>query len=75
MFAKILSTWTSYGRSPRLGIRRAYKRTRVVRTPNDMRSIFARLGLGGDFWDPQSDSFNNGLARFVLSAVRGSPIT
>jgi len=25
--------------------------------PDEMRSIFARLGLGGDFWDPQSDSF------------------
>jgi len=23
----------------------------------EMRSIFAGLGLGGDFWDPQSDSF------------------
>jgi hypothetical protein len=25
--------------------------------PDEMRSIFASLGLGGDFWDPQSDSF------------------
>jgi hypothetical protein len=25
--------------------------------PDEMRSIFARLGLGGDFWDPQSDGF------------------
>jgi hypothetical protein len=25
--------------------------------PDEMRSIFAGLGLGGDFWDPQSDSF------------------
>jgi hypothetical protein len=25
--------------------------------PDEMRSIFANLGLGGDFWDPQSDSF------------------
>ena len=25
--------------------------------PDEMRSIFAELGLGGDFWDPQSDSF------------------
>jgi hypothetical protein len=24
---------------------------------DEMRSIFARLGLGGDFWDPQSDTF------------------
>jgi len=24
---------------------------------DEMRSIFAGLGLGGDFWDPQSDSF------------------
>ena len=26
--------------------------------PDEMRSIFARLGLGGDFWDPQSDTFS-----------------
>jgi hypothetical protein len=26
--------------------------------PDEMRSIFARLGLGGDFSDPQSDSFD-----------------
>jgi hypothetical protein len=25
--------------------------------PDEMRAIFARLGLEGDFWDPQSDSF------------------
>jgi hypothetical protein len=25
--------------------------------PGEMRSIFASLGLRGDFWDPQSDSF------------------
>ena len=25
--------------------------------PDEMRSIFAGLGLGGDFWDPQSDTF------------------
>ncbi len=25
--------------------------------PDEMRSIFAGLGLGGDFWNPQSDSF------------------
>ena len=25
--------------------------------PDEMRSIFAGLGLGGDFWDPQSDPF------------------
>src|SRR5262249_53125447 len=27
------SQWTSYGRSPLLGIRRAYKKTRAVRSP------------------------------------------
>ncbi len=26
--------------------------------PDGMRSIFARLGLGADFWDPQSDRFS-----------------
>jgi hypothetical protein len=25
--------------------------------PNEMREIFARLGLEGDFWDPASDDF------------------
>jgi hypothetical protein len=25
--------------------------------PDEMRSIFAALGLGGNFWDPQSDTF------------------
>jgi hypothetical protein len=25
--------------------------------PDEMRAIFADLGLEGDFWDPQSDTF------------------
>jgi hypothetical protein len=25
--------------------------------PDEMRAIFAGLGLAGDFWDPRSDSF------------------
>ena len=25
--------------------------------PDEMRLIFAGLGLGGDFWDPRSDRF------------------
>lgn len=25
--------------------------------PDEMREIFAGLGLAGDFWDPRSDSF------------------
>ncbi len=25
--------------------------------PEEMREIFARIGLEGDFWDPQSDRF------------------
>jgi hypothetical protein len=25
--------------------------------PNEIRGIFADLGLEGDFWDPQSDTF------------------
>src|SRR5204863_1462338 len=36
------SRWTSYGRSRRLGIRRAYKRTRGVRSP--MRCVPFSLG-------------------------------
>jgi hypothetical protein len=28
--------------------------------PAEMREIFARLGLVGDFWDPQSDAFGGG---------------
>ena len=26
--------------------------------PDEMRTIFASLGLQGEFWDPQSDSFS-----------------
>jgi hypothetical protein len=25
--------------------------------PQEMQAIFLRLGLAGDFWDPQSDAF------------------
>ena len=28
--------------------------------PAEMRQIFGRLGLTGDFWDPQSDVFGGG---------------
>ena len=28
--------------------------------PAEMRAIFARLGLAGDFWDPTADSFASG---------------
>ena len=28
--------------------------------PAEMRQIFGRLGLTGDFWDPQSDAFGGG---------------
>jgi len=28
--------------------------------PDEMRRIFARLGLVGDFWDPRSDAFGGG---------------
>jgi hypothetical protein len=30
--------------------------------PAEMRMIFARLGLVGDFWDPQSDAFGGGAS-------------
>jgi len=30
--------------------------------PSEMRLIFARLGLAGDFWDPQSDVFGEGTS-------------
>jgi hypothetical protein len=26
-------------------------------TPEEMRALFARVGLEGPFWDPQSDQF------------------
>src|SRR5207237_2097282 len=61
------SRWTSYGRSRRPGIltRRSLGEggsTRLQENsrrpqPDEMRSIFARLGQAGAFWDPQSDSF------------------
>ncbi len=28
--------------------------------PAEMRQIFARIGLLGDFWDPRSDAFGSG---------------
>ena len=31
--------------------------------PDEMRRIFARLGLTDEFWDPQSDAFGAGSAR------------
>jgi len=31
--------------------------------PAEMRRIFARLGLAGDFWDPQSDAFGGGAGK------------
>ncbi len=30
--------------------------------PGEMRRIFGRLGLTGEFWDPQSDAFGAGRA-------------
>jgi hypothetical protein len=44
------------------GLAKAWYATRLQRSsrrpqPAEMREIFARLGLGGDFWDPQSDRF------------------
>ena len=44
------------------GLAKAWYATRLQATsrrpqPAEMREIFARLGLGGDFWDPQSDRF------------------
>jgi hypothetical protein len=43
--------------SRRIDIRRAYKKTSRHPQPEEMRSNFTGLGLLGDFWDPQSDSF------------------
>jgi hypothetical protein len=31
--------------------------------PAEMQRIFARIGLGDDFWDPQSDAFGGYAAR------------
>ena len=28
--------------------------------PAEMRQIFGRVGLAGDFWDPRSDAFGSG---------------
>ncbi|HVP44649.1 MAG TPA: hypothetical protein VMS96_14555 [Terriglobales bacterium] len=30
--------------------------------PAEMRAIFARLGLAGDFWDPSADQFGSATA-------------
>ena len=44
------------------GLATAWYATRLQPTsrrpqPAEMREIFARLGLDGDFWDPQADRF------------------
>jgi hypothetical protein len=44
------------------GLAREWYATRLRRDsrrpqPAEMRLIFGRLGLTGDFWDPQSDAF------------------
>lgn len=44
------------------GLATAWYSTRLQPTarrpqPAEMREIFARLGLTGEFWDPQSDRF------------------
>jgi hypothetical protein len=28
--------------------------------PDEVRSIFAKIGLSGEFWDPRSDAFGQG---------------
>jgi hypothetical protein len=47
------------------GLATAWYATRLQPTsrrpqPGEMREIFARLGLAGDFWDPQADRFTQG---------------
>jgi hypothetical protein len=47
------------------GLATAWYATRLEPTsrrpaPAEMREIFARLGLAGDFWDPQADRFGQG---------------
>lgn len=44
---RLATTW--YGNRLRVQSRRP--------KPEEMRGIFASLGLEGDFWDPRSDSF------------------
>jgi hypothetical protein len=44
------------------GLAQAWYATRLQRDsrrpqPDEMKSIFAYLGLSGDFWDPKSDTF------------------
>src|SRR5213595_749087 len=40
--------------------------------PQDMRTIFARVGLKGEFWDPQSDSCPFLVRRPFLVSVQKS---
>jgi len=47
------------------GLATAWYRTRLQPDsrrpqPAEIREIFARLGLEGDFWDPQADRFGQG---------------
>ena len=54
------------------GLARAWYSTRLQTTsrrpqPAEMRAIFAGLGLSGDFWDPQADTFDQGPTKVVDS--------
>jgi hypothetical protein len=69
------SRWTSYGRSRRLGIRRAYNKTHGDRSPMRCVPSSPASALEAIFGIRSRIVSINGPARFVLSAVRGSPIT
>jgi hypothetical protein len=51
------SRWTSCGRSREPGTRRDSRGFARRPKPEEMRSIFASIGLEDDFWDPKSDRF------------------
>ena len=53
----LATTWYLTRRSLGEGGSTRLKRKLAASQPDEMRSIFARLGLGDDFWDPQSDTF------------------
>jgi hypothetical protein len=51
------SRWTSYWTLATTWYSTRLQENSRRPQPDEMRSIFADLGLGGEFWDPQSDSF------------------
>jgi hypothetical protein len=69
-----LSRWISYGRSPRAGIRRAYKRTRGVRSPMRCAPFSRTSGWEAIFGIRSRILSVNGFAPFRTLSVLVTPV-